>query len=100
MSSIDGRTASGDGDASSSCQRSLWEGDRSISVHIGPYPPTHPLIYPLTGLHMKSSVTVRAPNRRLLLQLGWPDGGEGKPMPSFLGGHVGFWWEIHRLTPK
>lgn len=30
MSSIDGRTASGDGDVSSSCQRSLWEGDRSI----------------------------------------------------------------------
>lgn len=49
-----------------------------------------PLIYPLTGLHMKSSVTLRAPNRRLLLQLGWPDGGEGKPMPSFLGGSRGF----------
>lgn len=43
--------------------------------------------------------TLRAPNRRLLLQLGRPDGGEWKPMSSFLGCHVGFWWEIHRLNP-
>lgn len=58
------------------------------------------LIYPLTGLHMDSSIPLRAPNRRLLLQLGWPDGGEGKTTSSFLGGQVGFWWEIHRLNPK
>lgn len=58
-----------------------------------------PLIYPLTGLHMELSITLGAPNRRLLLQLGWPAGGEWKPMSSFLGCHMGFWWQIHRLNP-
>lgn len=31
MGSVDGRTESEDGDASSSCQQSLWEGERSIA---------------------------------------------------------------------